>query len=374
VDDSLSAFYFYADTSRRRGALSASPGAAERYVLFGLDQEVARGVSVQHNLEGGQPPSWARAVDRVVSRSLRRVGGTGGDLASPLAQLRAANRSDVVVATSDRLGLPLTLLARARMLRTALVYISVGLPERLALLEGRARHFQIAALRQADSFVAYSAAEADAIRAALGPELRAPVQFVPFGVDPEHFRPESDASRDVDVVSIGADPHRDHALLLRVAAAHPEWRFRLVLAAEAQRVLGPVPDNVEVEAEVPFGAIRDRLLRARAVALPVRENSYSGGTTVLLQAMAAARAVVVSRTTAIASGYGLADGVNCRLVAPGDDVAFGNALAQLLADDGEADALGLRGRAHVVAELTWQRYADAMHDVLVDAVRRHSAR
>src|SRR5437867_3105102 len=116
MDELLSAFYFYADTARRRAALSASPGSAERYVLFGLDQEAARGTSVGHNLGGGRPPGWARAADRVARPSLRRVGGTGGGLAGPLAQLGAANRSDVVVATSDRLGMPLTLLARARLL------------------------------------------------------------------------------------------------------------------------------------------------------------------------------------------------------------------------------------------------------------------
>ncbi len=61
--------------------------------------------------------------------------------------------------------------------------------------------------------------------------------------------------------------------------------------------------------------------RARVVALPVRDNSYSGATTVLLQAMAMAKPVVVSRTAAIADGYDLEDGVNCRLVEPGADGA-----------------------------------------------------
>jgi hypothetical protein len=41
------------------------------------------------------------------------------------------------------------------------------------------------------------------------------------------------------------------------------------------------------------------------VALPVRENTYSGATTVLLQALALGKPVVVSRTSAIATGYGL---------------------------------------------------------------------
>ena len=370
----MRAFYFFADTPRRRAALQAEPGAAERYVLYGLDQEVARGVSAAHNLERSVPlPGWTRAADRAVAWSLRRVHGTGGDLASPLANLGSANRSDVVVATIDRLGIPLTLLARARLLRTALVYVSVGLPERLARLSGRVRHFHLSALRHADAFVAYSEHEAEEIRAALGPGA-APVVFVPFGVDTERFRPRADAVHDLDVVSIGADPHRDLALLVRIAGRRPEWQFHLVVAFEGKRALGSLPENVQVETDIPFGEMRDRLARARVVALPVRDNSYSGGTTVLLQAMAAARPVVVSRTAAIESGYGLADGRNCTLVAPGDEAAFERALATLLDDADAAAALGLRARAHVELELSWERYAGAMHDVLVDAVARHSTR
>ena len=374
-DASVRAFYFYADTPRRRAALGAEPGTAERYVLYGLDQEAARGESVAHNLERDAPlPGWTRVADRATAWSLRRAHGSGGDLASPLAHLGPANRSDVVVATIDRLGIPLTLLARARLLRTALVYVSVGLPERLSSLSRRMREFHITALRCADAFVAYSEREVEAITRALGPGLRAPVVFIPFGVDTGFFRPEAAAVRDIDVVSVGADPHRDHALLLRVAERNPDWSIRLVVAPEAKRALGLVPANVEVEADVPFAEMRDILARARVVALPVQDNSYSGGTTVLLQAMASARPVVVSRTAAIETGYGLADGGNCRLVSPGDEAAFERALGEILADDGAAGALGLRARAHVDAELSWQRYADAMHDVLDAAVSRHFTR
>jgi len=375
MTDSLRVFYFYADTQRRRAALASAPGSAERYALYGLDEERARGTSVRHNLEAdAPPPGWARAADRVVAWTLRRANGTGGDLASPLAHLRVANRADVVVATIDRLGVPLTLLARARLLRSPLVYVSVGLPERLARLHGRVRAFHLSALRSVDVFVAYGAAEAEAIRDALAPECPAPVHFVPFGVDPGPYEPAPGVERDIDVVSIGADPHRDHALLLRLAARHLDRRFHLVVTEVAARELGPVPGNVEVESDVPFDRVRDLLAGARAVALPVRDNSYSGGTTVLLQAMASGRPVVVSATAAIATGYGLRDGVNCRLVPPGDEEAFGAALAGLLQDEAEAGTLGGRARAHVAAELTWRRYADAMHDVFVDAVRRHSAR
>ena len=90
--------------------------------------------------------------------------------------------------------------------------------------------------------------------------------------------------------------------------------------------------------------------------------------------MATARPVVVSRTAAIESGYGLVDGENCLPVRPGDDAAFERAIAGLLADQAAAEALGGRARRLVESSLTWEQYVDAMRSVLVAAVARHSAR
>ncbi len=140
---------------------------------------------------------------------------------------------------------------------------------------------------------------------------------MPFGVDTEAFAPTARAP-EVDVVSVGADPHRDFELLLDVARSLPRTSFELVTSGEHARALGPLPANVRVDSDLPFDAMRARLERGRVVVLPVRENSYSGATTVLLQAMALAKPVVVTRTAAIATGYGLVDGENVRLVAPGD--------------------------------------------------------
>lgn len=363
----MRAFFFLADTPRRRAALATASGSAARYALYGADQLAAGGDAVAHNLERPAPPAWARLAERAVNRLLSRLGGTGGDLAPALACLREANRADVVVATIDRMGIPLTLLARAKLLRAPLVYVSVGLPERLARLRGRMLRLQLGALARAAAFVAYSQHEADAIRAALGGRTAAPVRFVPFGVDADAFAPQEGDGGAVDVVCVGADPHRDLGLLLGVAASRPDWSVRLVVGAESARGLGAVPANVEVLVDVPFADVRDLLGGARVVALPVRENSYSGATTVLLQAMAVGRPVVVSETLAIAGGYGLADGENVRLVPPGDAAAFERALAETLADEPGAAALGARARAHVLEHLTWDRYVAALRGVLAEA-------
>jgi glycosyltransferase involved in cell wall biosynthesis len=146
----------------------------------------------------------------------------------------------------------------------------------------------------------------------------------------------------------------------------PSRSFRIVTTHERARGLAALPANVELETDIAFDVMRRRIQDARVVALPVRDNSYSGATTVLLQAMASAKAVVVSRTKAIASGYGLVDGENCRLVEPGDGVAFQRALGDVLRDEWHARALGATARRTVEDGLTWSRYVDRIEAVLRD--------
>jgi len=248
------------------------------------------------------------------------------------------------------------------------VYVAIGLPERLAQLRSeRMRGLYASALGSCASVIAYSEHEADDLRSWLAAHGQAPrVEFVPFGVDSESFQPVRDPPA-TDVVSVGADPHRDFDLLLKVAAQMPDASFRIVTSADHARGLCTRPENVELEVDLPFEEMRRRLTEARVVALPVLENSYSGATTVLLQAMALGKPVVVSRTSAIARGYGLVDGESCRLVAPGDAEGFERALQGILRDDWHARALGASARATVERGLTWERYVDRIEALLRDA-------
>ncbi len=367
----LSALVLFRDSPQRRRALLAPPGSAERYCLFGLDQLAERGLLVRHNLERLARPAWARAAAALANGLVEAAGGYGGDFASVLACRRQAEAADVVLSTVDTEGLPLVLAARAGLVATPIVYCAIGLPERLARLRGeRVRRAYRTALRRVRTVVAYSEREADELRAWLGGGAPR-VEFVRFGVDTSFFAPSPERSPDADVVAVGADPHRDFALLLRLAASRPARTFRIVTTALEARRLQPRSGNVLVETDLPFAEARDRLAGARVVALPVRENSYSGATTVLLQAMAMAKPVVVSRTEAIARGYELVDGDNCRLVAPGDERAFGAALDELLADERAAARLGACARETAERCFRWERYVDAMHGLLAGAAGGH---
>jgi glycosyltransferase involved in cell wall biosynthesis len=369
-----SVFFLYRDSPLRRAALQAEPGSADRYWLFGADQLAARGFAVEHSLEPRFTPRRRHALaDRAVRGLVGLAGGYGGDFATVLACRRAANASDVIVSTVDTVGIPVALLAAAGVVRAPFVYTSIGLLERMERLRGlRARRFYQRAIGRAHAVVAYGHAEAEALRRWFAELPGAPpVAFVPFGVDTTHFQPGGRAP-EVDVVSVGADPQRDAKLLARVATRLPERDFLVVTDTDRARTLARAPQNLTVTPGIPFDAVRGLLAAARVVALPVRDNRYSGATTTLLQAMAMARPVVVSRAAAIASGYGLVDGETCRLVPPGDDAAFERALRELLDRPQEAAVLGARAREHVVRELSWERYVDALETIIREAAERRA--
>ncbi|MGH3136153.1 MAG: glycosyltransferase family 4 protein [Gaiellaceae bacterium] len=363
-------YFLYRESRLRRDALAAPVGHGSRYSLYGLDELAAAGYAVAHNLEPGREAGpVARATGAALDRIVKAGGGYSGDFATVLACRAGLNKTDVVFSTVDTVGIPLTLLARRGLVRTPIVYAAIGLPERLRQLRtARARRMFLDSYRRLHTIVAYGTGEVEALREWLG-EGGPSVVFVPFGVDPTYFAPQPQVSVDTDVVSIGADPRRDLALFVALARARPEWSCRLVLSNDAARALGPVPPNVRLEVDVPFDRVRDRLGSARVVVLPVRDNSYSGATTVLLQAMASAKPVVVSRTAAIATGYGLEDGVNCRLVPPGSLEALDAAVGEVLSDEALAASLGAGARETVERDLTWSRYAVAIPALLMAAAR-----
>jgi glycosyltransferase involved in cell wall biosynthesis len=365
------AFVLYRDSALRRTALRAPVTDPARYSLYGLDELAKAGFAVEHDLEPRfEPSARTRAAARALDRLVRLGGGYSGDFGRVLASLDALNRSDVVFSTVDTVGIPLALLARFGRVRPPVVYAAIGLPERLKQLRGPAAKRVFAdAFRRIDTVVAYGWGEVEELREWLGPEGPR-VEFVAFGVDTEHFRPEREAVLESDVVSIGADPRRDYPLLMGLARRLPDRTFHVVASADSARELGARPANVRLEVDIPFGRVRECLVGARAVVLPVRENSYSGATTTLLQAMACAKPVVVTRTAAIARGYHLEDGVNCRLVPPGELDALEAAVVEVLDNRSVAAGLGLRARETVERHLTWSGYTSEIRRLLEDAAGR----
>jgi glycosyltransferase involved in cell wall biosynthesis len=363
--------FLYRDSALRRAALDAPPGDPARYSLYGADALAERGRRVACRI--ASPGVERRAYHWpgfVCDRIVRARGWPSGLFAAAFAMLPAIRRAAVAVSTVDALGIPLLWCRRVGLFSTPLVYISVGFPERVATLPARARALHARLLRRARAVIAFGFREAEELRSLLGPDGAGCVHFVPFGAHEAFSRAGEGQPEDgSDVLSVGADPQRDFPLLLDIASRRREWSFEVIVGGAQAELLVDAPPNVRVVRDLPIAETRDRMRAAKLIALPVRENSYSGATTTLLQAMAMGKPVVVSRTGAIRGGYGFADGVNLRWAEPGDAAAFERALAELLADPARARALGAAAARHVERELSWPRLVDRMERAIDESLR-----
>jgi glycosyltransferase involved in cell wall biosynthesis len=138
--------------------------------------------------------------------------------------------------------------------------------------------------------------------------------------------------------------------LPRVRAAIPNARLRIVgIGPELERLITLCDDlglagSVDFLRHIPFEQLVREYRDAALFCLPSRQEGFG---IVLLEAMAAGRAVVASRATAIPEV--VPDGVAGSLVAPGNPDALAGALIELLSQPERADALGAAGSRHVEA-------------------------
>jgi glycosyltransferase involved in cell wall biosynthesis len=362
-------FVLYRRSAERSRALAEPPGSVFRYLLFGFDALPPDNWRVLHNLGGAaRRVHGASLAARRLNAFLDRH-GAGGDFETVWQHRRLMEASDVVVATSDSVGMPAAWLAWAGLWRAPLVYVSIGLPERLARASPRVRGMMVRALRKVRRFLAYGCEEAKLIRKAIGLEADSGrVEFVPFGVDAGLFRPDPGVAPDVDVLCVGADPQRDFALFGEVLRRRPGWSARIITTPDRIGDMGKLPPSAEIRTGVGLEAIRGELARARVIALPVRENSYSGATTTLLQALAMERPVVVSRVGAISDGYGFEEREHLRWAAPGDAAGFAAAVDDILVHPDEAARMGRRARELVLGSLTWAHYTARIAGAMAGAL------
>jgi glycosyltransferase involved in cell wall biosynthesis len=361
-------YYFFRRSILRQNLLKSiipDPGAC--YLLYGLDHLNHHAFVANHNLEAQEtaPPSQGRLAS-LLNSLITGLGGIGGDFQTVISHRHKANHSELVLATVDTVGIPLVFFKWIGLIRPPLIYISIGLPERIQTITGKGiLRIYRNAFHRVDRFITYGWEEALWLRRWLDlTEDSTKVVFIPFGVNCEYFSPRPDISPSVDVLTIGADPQRDFTTLFWIASRHPEVSFRVIAGKDHASGFTSVPSNVEVHIDLPFPEIRNHLAAARLVALPVHENTYSAGTTTLLQAMAMARPIVVSQTGAIREGYELQDGQNCRLIPPGDHAGFEVALMNLLGAPDVALQMGLSARQTAEHHLTWDQYEQKLFAVL----------
>jgi glycosyltransferase involved in cell wall biosynthesis len=111
---------------------------------------------------------------------------------------------------------------------------------------------------------------------------------------------------------------------------------------------------------VPLAEVAADRRASKVVYLPVHENTYSGATTCLLQAMACSRPVITNPVAPTRRGYHLAGGENVVFVPSGDVNAAVNEISRLVQDDAERSRIGQRARDTTEKHLTLDRMIDSI--------------
>ncbi len=257
-------------------------------------------------------------------------------LGTPLRNLRTLRSCQLVVATTDSTGIPLLILKGLGMLTAQVIVISQGLHS----IESNALKKTLGAcLAKATAIVAFGDGDAIALREAFATFKLPEIVTIQFGIDPVFWQSGEDSQSENFILSVGSDQLRDYPTLLEAIGDAP---LKLVTRLKLpEHLLRP---NVSIQSDLSWSELRSLYQSSRFVVTPVKEQKRDSGHSATLQAMACAKAVILSDTAGLWDRDNMKHGETCYLVKPGCVAAMREAIAFLRADPGEAARIGKNAR------------------------------
>lgn len=325
----------------------------------------------------GSVPIDVEGVPAMLRRARRLVPGTGfAGLAAPALLpwvLRRLPEIDVVHVhlARDLVTLPVAALVRAH--RTPYVLQCHGMVDTSERRSARVLDALAtrAVLHDAAAVLHLTDVEAREVEAVGGADLR--LQHLPNGV-PDGGDPTAPTTVRVLFLARLAPRKRPELMVRlarRLARTAPQAEVVLVgpdegsgrAVSEAVRKARDNGAVVRWEGPVAPGETLEHMRRASIYVLPAVDEPYPMS---VLEAMSLALPVVVTDTCGLAPVVRAAGGG--LVVGPSEDELV-TAVERLLADPAEARAMGVRGRAHVRAELSMSRIAERLELTYATAVR-----
>jgi glycosyltransferase involved in cell wall biosynthesis len=284
----------------------------------------------------------ATPVARAISRTL---GIVHGQVAEVFLRRR---RYGHVLAWADRLGLPLALLFKLTRSRRDLVLVSVWLSRRkkAVFLSHLRVHSHLRAIIQCGTAQMKIAADRLGVP-------RDKLHHVRQPVDELFWRPRDDTTESL-ICSVGGEA-RDYGTFAE-AMTGLELRAEIAVGKAVPRPSGEagvsetlrglpaekLPANVRVTAGLTHDELRDLYARSRFVVVPLEDVEFDAGGTTIAEAMAMAKAVIVTRNRGQVDI--VEDGVQGLYVPARDPRSLRNAIEYLDSHPEEAARMGQAGR------------------------------
>lgn len=249
---------------------------------------------------------------------------------------------------------------------------STGLPDHVEWLNRRLTPIT-------DAFIGVARSHGEYIARAEGCPAEK-VVVIPNGVDTERFRPLPpdahlrsqlgipDAAPVVGIVA-ALRPEKNHELFLQAAASvHlrlPDARFLVIGDGPRRPALEALAESLGISNVVQFLRSRSDVPQLLSIIDVLALTSHMEANPVsILEALATETPVVATRVGSVPET--VLDGETGLLVPPGDASEFADALHQLLENPHAAQALGHRGRRHVIAGHTLDHMVRGYENMICD--------
>lgn len=192
------------------------------------------------------------------------------------------------------------------------------------------------------------------------PELKNRYRFVPFGADPEFFKPLNLPEENY-IVCVGYTLRDWETLLAAFSGLKSETTLKLVGAAGKIKL--PAGTQAEQKIEclpyVPVLELKKIIEQAKLIILPLPYRLYSFGQMTLLQAMSMGKTVIVSNVPGIAD-Y-VQDGQSAVLVRPYDYVELREKVDYLIKHPQERARIGGAARKSVLEKFNEKKMAEGLY-------------
>lgn len=337
------------------------------YARTGIEEEVAANRHPTMDYYALQARLSATIADygvlerdkRLIVRLARSL--FGRDAALAVLGFLERRRYEAIFSNGENVSIPLAMLFALERKRPAHALIGHHLST------PKKRYFLRRLHKQMDAIFVYAATQKAHATERLGIPAEK-VHLIPFHADHRFYHPMDTPTENM-ICSAGLEWRdyptmieavRDLEVEVRLAAASPWSKHR---NETADRVL---PPNVHCR-RYDYKELRDLYARARVVVVPLYENDFQAGVTTLLEAMAMAKPVVVTRT--IGQRDVVEDGVNGIYVPPGDPAALRAAIVHLLQNPEEAARLGANARKTIEDRMTLDHWASTIAETVMRLAR-----
>ncbi len=275
--------------------------------------------------------------------------GMGFKLDQATALLPKIHQYDVIVCTGDSAGLPFLFYKYLGIIRKPIILLSSALAGALRThMDSWVINFYKKIIPSVDVMTVYAEIEKEFFVEKFGmpPEK---IIHIPYGTDWNFFSKKNTREKTI-ISAVGVDSLRDYDTFFKAVRNLSE---KVVVACHPDNVKGLIiPKNVACEFLVPPQRVRDIFNQSKLVVVPCKEKLRGSGHMVVLEALSAARPVIVSKIKGMTSAFSLEDKKHLLYAKPHNPSALTFAIKSILKNQRAADRMGQRGSLLVKNQYT----------------------